>query len=108
MWENPVTLILVPGIAGGFILAWLMFRSRRPASTSVLAGGSDRNGVSPDVINMSRIRVGGIGGLGLVAMAATVAVKRATDWPDVGDWRSGRCDPCRSAHRAAALSARRS
>jgi hypothetical protein len=73
VWENPVTLILVPGIAGGLILAWLMFRSGRPTSTSVVAGAFERHGFSPDIINMSRIRVAGIGGLGLVAMAAAVA-----------------------------------
>jgi hypothetical protein len=67
---EPVTLVLVPGILGGIVIALFVFRLQGP-----------RAGVDPlrnhppttDVINMARIRVDGVGGLGLVAMALTVA-----------------------------------
>jgi len=67
---DPVTLVLVPGILGGLVLALFIFRMQAP-SRSV---DSLRNHpISTDVINMARIRVDGIGGFGLVVMALTVA-----------------------------------
>ena len=67
---DPVMIVLVPGILGGVVLALIIFRIQAP-----------RTGVDPlrnlpvttDIINMARIRVDGVGGLGLVAMALTVA-----------------------------------
>ena len=67
---DPVMLVLVPGVIGGVVLALIIFRIQAP-----------RTGVDPlrnfplttDIINMARIRVDGVGGLGLVAMALTVA-----------------------------------
>lgn len=67
---DPVMLVLVPGVLGGIVVALIAFRIHAP-----------RPGVDPlrnfppstDIINMARIRVDGIGGLGLVAMAMTVA-----------------------------------
>jgi hypothetical protein len=73
MSVDPVTLVLVPGVLGGLIVAWLVFRLQRRSSTAVSTDAFTRNGRASDVINMAHIRVAGIGGLGLVAMAATVA-----------------------------------
>jgi hypothetical protein len=73
MFVDPVTLMLVPGVLGGLILAWLIARLGRRTSTPVSGDAFTRNGRSSDVINMAHIRVAGIGGLGLVAMAAAVA-----------------------------------
>ncbi len=67
---DPVMIVLIPGVVGGLILALIIFRMQAPP------GGVDplRNlPVTTDIINMSRIRVDGVGGLGLVAMALTVA-----------------------------------
>jgi hypothetical protein len=67
---DPVMIVLIPGVVGGLILALIIFRIQAPPT------GVDplRNlPVTTDIINMARIRVDGIGGLGLVAMALTVA-----------------------------------
>ena len=72
---DPVTLVLVPGIVGGLAVAlavlWSNRRSRRP---SVVARRQDSDGPMTDMINMASIKVAGVGGLGLVAMATTVAL----------------------------------
>ena len=73
MFVDPVTLVLVPGVLGGVILAWVIFRLQHRSSAEGSTDAFSRNGRSSDVINMAHIRVAGIGGLGLVAMAATVA-----------------------------------
>jgi hypothetical protein len=68
---DPVILIVVPGLVGGLLLslviAALRGGSRRPTPSV------NRDLFSTDVINMARIRVAGVGGLGLFAMAAVVA-----------------------------------
>ena len=74
MFVDPVTMVLVPGVLGGLILAWVIFWRQSRSSTPVSPDVFTRNGRSSDVINMAHIRVAGIGGLGLVAMAATVAL----------------------------------
>lgn len=68
---DPVILIVVPGLIGGVAIALLMaaLRKRAGKDTSEVSGEP----FSTDVINMARIRVAGVGGLGLVAMAAVVA-----------------------------------
>ena len=69
---DPVTLIVVLGFLGGVVIALLFIRLHgRPtdAASDAFAGEP----LSTDVINMARIRVAGVGGLGLVAMAFTVA-----------------------------------
>ena len=68
---DPVILIVVPGLIGGVVIALLMAALRKRA-------GKDTSEVSgklfpTDVINMARIRVAGVGGLGLLAMAGVVA-----------------------------------
>jgi hypothetical protein len=68
---EPVILIVVPGLIGGLAFALLTaaLRTRsRDRSTDTF-----RDNLSTDVINMARIRVAGVGGLGLIAMAAVVA-----------------------------------
>ena len=68
---DPVILIVVPGLIGGAAIALLIaaLRKRAGKNTSAVSGEL----FSTDVINMARIRVAGVGGLGLVAMAAVVA-----------------------------------
>jgi len=73
---DPVTLVLIPSILGGFALAWLIARSggrigSRGPSTLVDA---PLEPVSTDVINIAHIRAAGLGGLGLFAMALVVAL----------------------------------
>lgn len=69
---EPFVLIMVPGLLGGILVALLIVRFSR---------GSDRvsddgrlEPPSTNIINMASIRVSGIGGLGMVAMAVTVAI----------------------------------
>ena len=69
---DPVILIIVPGFLGGLVIALLFIRLHgRPADAASVTVASEP--LSTDVINMARIRVAGVGGLGLVAMALTVA-----------------------------------
>ena len=72
---DPVTLVLVPGIIGGLAVALAVFWSnRRSHNPSVVARRQDSDGPMTDMINMASIKVAGVGGLGLVAMATTVAL----------------------------------
>jgi hypothetical protein len=66
---TPIFIVLLAGLAGGLVLAFL-FRGG-PARVY------DETGLEPpstDVINMARIRVRGIGGLGMVAISVAVAI----------------------------------
>ncbi len=65
-------LILVPSILGGLAIALLIARLQGRGS-SMLSDVSMERSPSTDVINISRIRAAGIGGLGLFAMALVVA-----------------------------------
>lgn len=68
---DPVTMVIIPGFIGGLVVALLMTRfNRTPEDSDPFTAERP----STDIINMARIRVAGIGGLGLVAMAAVVAV----------------------------------
>ena len=67
---EPLLIILVPGLLGGVFVAW--FASRLRAAEDV--PGRRLEAPKPGLINMARIRVNGIGGLGMVAMATTVAL----------------------------------
>jgi hypothetical protein len=64
MFVDPVTLVLVPGVLGGLLMAWLIARVQRRSSTPVSTDAFSRKGRSSDVINMAHIRVAGIGGRG--------------------------------------------
>src|SRR5262245_46974287 len=60
------------GAIGGFGLLLLIRRLNR-APDGAVPDAFLRDGLSTDVINISRIRIAGAGGLGLVAAAASVA-----------------------------------
>jgi hypothetical protein len=64
------TLFLIAGFVGGLSFALLLRRVNRRTTGSAVPGGEP---ILTDAINMSRIRVAGIGGLGFVAMAIAVA-----------------------------------
>ena len=68
---EPIVLIIVPGLIGGLVMALLVaaLKTRSGKRTSEATGEQ----FPTDVINMSRIRVAGVGGLGLFAMAVVVA-----------------------------------
>lgn len=69
---EPFILIMVPGVLGGVLVALLIVRFSRPS-----ARVSDDGRLQPpstNMINMASIRVSGLGGLGMVAMAVTVAI----------------------------------
>jgi len=68
---EPLIMIVVPGLLGGIVVALGLMRvGVRPEDGS----NAPLQPPSPGLINMAHIRVGGIGGLGMVAMAATVAI----------------------------------
>jgi hypothetical protein len=69
-----LAILMVPAAVGGLVLGILLIRfSRRtPPATTTDVFNAER--LSSDVINASRIRVAGVGGLGLVAMALAVAI----------------------------------
>jgi hypothetical protein len=68
---EPLLIVLVPGIVGGVLLALLIGRIDAHADP---APRKRLTPPSPSVINMARIPVNGLGGLGMLAMAATVAI----------------------------------
>jgi hypothetical protein len=67
-------LFIIPGIVGGLVVGLLAIglgrRLRGPSDSGELTNGS----LPTDVINMSSIKVSGIGGLGLVALSAVIAL----------------------------------
>ncbi len=71
---SPFGVILLPAFAGGLVVAAvLVWRSPRARPTP----GRDvfgQDAVSTDVINMSRIKVAGLAGLGFVAVAVVTAL----------------------------------
>jgi hypothetical protein len=72
---EPLTIILVPGLLGGLVIALLIvLGNRRAGRTQATMVPSRLEGVSPHMINMASIKVAGIGGFGLVAMAIAVAI----------------------------------
>jgi hypothetical protein len=71
---EPLLIILIPGVAGGILLAFYL--AHRPARRA-LAGLPVQRALpptSPSLINMARIQIEGVGGLGMVAMALAVAI----------------------------------
>lgn len=72
---DPVTLVLVPGILGGLIIALGAFVSRRrDGGSSVLPPPYQPDDPITNMYNISSVRVAGVGGLGLLAMAGAVAL----------------------------------
>ena len=70
---DPVTLLLVPGILGGLVIAWFIARLRGRGSNALMDEPANLS-ISTDVINIAHIRAAGLGGLGLFAMAIVVAL----------------------------------
>ena len=71
---DPVTLVVIPGFLGGLVIALVvLLLQRRGGQHPSLVMRKDLP-LSTDVINMASIKVAGVGGLGLVAMAAAVAL----------------------------------
>ena len=76
-----ILMILGPGLLGGVVLATIIVLLHRRAGRASAPPLPYRSApLSTDIINMAHIKVAGVGGLGLVAMAAAVAV----DVPRVG------------------------
>lgn len=69
---EPVLLILAPGIAGGVLMALLFARLAARPDPGITAKRLEPP--SPGMINMARIRIDGLGGFGMLAMAVVVAV----------------------------------
>ena len=69
---DPVIGTLIPSIAGGLVIAFLISRFRWRGS-DVLSGPPIDKSAPTDEINMAHIRAAGVGGLGLLAMALVVA-----------------------------------
>ena len=72
---DPATTVLALGLLGGCVIAsilllWQHLQAEAPAVVVPYRPLP----ISTDVINMASIKVVGVGGLGLVAMAATVAL----------------------------------
>jgi hypothetical protein len=69
---EPLLIILVPGVIGGLVLSLLIARNRRGTAPTFVP----RNlpSLSPSLINMSSIKVEGLGGLGMVAAVIAVAI----------------------------------
>lgn len=79
---DPVTLVVVPGFLGGLVIAAVvLLLQRRGTRTPSVVVPYRPAPLSTDVINMASIKVAGVGGLGLVAMAAAVAL----DVPRIGE-----------------------
>ena len=71
---DPTLPLILWGFAGGAVIAWALLRAPRWSPAGGLAvGATGRNGRQRDVINISAIRVAGVGGLGLVGMAVSLA-----------------------------------
>ena len=69
---EPLLVILLPGILGGLVVAWLI--ARRPGRTSSTFVPRRLEAPSPALINMAHIRIEGLGGLGMVAAVVAVAI----------------------------------
>jgi hypothetical protein len=70
---EPLFLLVGAGLAGGLIVATWLMKAKISASRHAALDASAAVTVSTDPINMAHIRVAGVGGLGLVVMAAGVA-----------------------------------
>ena len=81
---EPLLIILVPGVIGGIVLSLFITRLRRTTAPTFVPKRLEPT--SPSLINMSSIKVEGLGGLGMVA--AVIAV---------GSWRARAYAPARTA-----------
>jgi hypothetical protein len=69
---EPLLIVLIPGLAGGLVLA-LLIASRRTGTPATFVPRR-LEALSPALINMSSIKVEGLGGLGMVAAVVAVAI----------------------------------
>lgn len=69
---EPLLIILVPGVIGGIVLSLFIMRLRRTTPLTFVAKRLEPT--SPSLINMSSIKVEGLGGLGMVAAVIAVAI----------------------------------
>lgn len=67
-------MLLLPGTLGGLLFAGVAILLHRKKSRPSLDVPYRPDPISIDMINMASIKVAGVGGLGLVAMAAAVAL----------------------------------
>ena len=79
-WATNPTALLLVGIAGGVVVAFVLLTLNRRFRRKAAAETPHAGRISMDMINMAHIRVVGFGGLGLVVMCALVAI----DVPAVG------------------------
>src|SRR5687768_1220518 len=77
---DPATAVLIPGVLGGLVFAAIVVALQRRQHAAPTVVVPVRLPITSDVINMASIKVAGLGGLGLVVMAAAVAV----DVPRIG------------------------
>jgi hypothetical protein len=68
---EPLLFVGVPGLLGGVLVALVLTRVRRRTDAESV---TRLQPPSPTLINMAHIRVEGLGGLGMVATAAVVAI----------------------------------
>jgi len=69
---EPLLMVLIPGLFGGLILSWLI--GRHGSTTPPTFVPRRLEAPSPSLINMSSIKVEGLGGLGMVAAVIAVAI----------------------------------
>ena len=69
---EPLLIVLIPGLFGGLVLSWLI--GRRRSTTPPTFVPRRLEAPSPSLINMSSIKVEGLGGLGMVAAVVAVAL----------------------------------
>lgn len=67
----PLVIFVAAGLIGGLIIALTVIRFQKGSD---LESGTRLQPPSTNAINMARIRVTGVGGLGMVAMSVAVAV----------------------------------
>ena len=69
------TLLLLAAIGGGLTAAVLVRRRTHEGHASLSLDAFEGGGASADVINISRVRVAGFGGAGLLFISALVALE---------------------------------
>jgi hypothetical protein len=69
---EPLLIVLLPGFAGGLVLALLIAANRRKAPATFVP--RRLAAPSPSLINMAHIPVEGVGGLGIVAAVIAIAI----------------------------------
>jgi len=69
---EPLLIILIPGVFGGLFVSLLIARNRRGTPPTFVPRRLELP--SPSLINMSSIKVEGLGGLGMVAAVIAVAI----------------------------------